>query len=539
MYDKSTVLIILGSLIKKPSIFLDKKYNITEEDFVERFHTIIFAAIKNLFLSGVQTITALEIDTYLSNYAVQKKIFDDNNGIQYVDNLIKFAKVENFDFHYNILKKYTLLRKLREQGIDVSCFIDENIVDPKKIEEMMTKFNSLTINDILNQVETRLVSVKDEFYRSNEVVELQAGENLHALLDSFKISPEMGLPIGGEILNTICRGARRTKLYLVSSPTGTFKSRGLIEKWAKVAVPEYYNVEQQKWIYTGFNEPTLYITTELTEDEVQTALLATVSGIPEDKILDYNYTIQEAQRRDKALKIIENSKMYIVRYPNYSSQDIERTIKKYNLLYGVNYIYFDYVFTTPKLIEEGAKMSRGVSVREDNILLLFMTKLKDLCNELDVHISTCTQVSNGWQNSKYPDSSLLRACKALSDKVDIGIIGLPVSKEEIELLQPLLSKGLYPNPNLCYHIYKVRRGKYNKIRLYMYFDGGTCQTRELFATNENGEYLEIKGTNIENLERVLNDTTVNLEQVEQEAEILIKEEDYENSSADANNDIPF
>ena len=75
-------------------------------------------------------------------------------------------------------------------------------------------------------------------------------------------------------------------------------------------------------------------------------------------------------------------------------------------------------------------------------------------------------------------------------------------------LQPILSKGLYPIPNICYHIYKVRRGSYNKIRLYLYFDGGTCRTRELFATNNDGELIEITGTNIE---KVLNETTTEIE----------------------------
>ena len=70
MYDKSTVLMVLGSLIKKPSLFLEDKYTIIEQDFVERFHTIIFGAIKNLYLEGVKTITALEIDKYLSSYAI-------------------------------------------------------------------------------------------------------------------------------------------------------------------------------------------------------------------------------------------------------------------------------------------------------------------------------------------------------------------------------------------------------------------------------------------------------------------------------------
>ena len=53
LYDKSAVLIVLGSLIKKPSLLLDSKYNITESDFAERFHKIIFSSIYNLFYSNV------------------------------------------------------------------------------------------------------------------------------------------------------------------------------------------------------------------------------------------------------------------------------------------------------------------------------------------------------------------------------------------------------------------------------------------------------------------------------------------------------
>ena len=524
LYDKSTVLMILGSLIKKPSLFLEDKYTITEQDFVERFHTIVFGAIKNLYLEGVKRITALEIDKYLSSYAVQKKIFDDNNGIQYVDNLIKFAKVENFDFHYNILKKYTLLRKLKANGMDVSCFIDESIVDPKKIEEMMCKFNNLTTNDILNEYDRRLVEVKDEFYKSDDDREQHIGNNMMALVDSLKLTPEMGLPMNSNIFNTVCRGMRRKKVYLGSSPSGCFKTRTLLGNCAKISIPYYYDNEKREWKHTGFNEPTLFITTELEIDEIQTMLIAYVSGVNETNILDGNYMIGEEERVRQAVKYIEESNMYIVHLPSYSVADIERTIKKYHLLHDVGFVFFDYIFSTPKLIGEMSKLSSGNKIREDSALLTLITSLKDLCNALDIHLSTSTQVSDGWQNSKYPDSSLIRACKGLADKCDIAYIGLPPSKEDLELLQPILSKGIYPTPNLCYHIYKVRRGSYNKIRLYLYFDGGTCRTTELFATNNNGELIEITGTNIE---KILDETTTEIEEpieeVVESAEIPVED----------------
>ena len=65
-------------------------------------------------------------------------------------------------------------------------------------------------------------------------------------------------------------------------------------------------------------------------------------------------------------------------------------------------------FSTPKLIGEMSKLSSGNKIREDTALLTLITSLKDLCNVLDIHLSTSTQVSDGWQNSKYPDSSLIR-----------------------------------------------------------------------------------------------------------------------------------
>lgn len=502
----------MGSLLKNPNLFLDNKYDINENDFVERFHAIIYGVIKNLFFSGVKTITALEIDTYLSQYPVQKKIFDDNDGLHYIDNLSKFAKVENFDFHYNVLKKYTLLRQLTSQGFDTSCFYDENIVEPKKAEEMMRRFNSLTVKDILDEVEKKVISVKDQFCRSGEELEQNIGEGMGNLVESLKQTPEIGLPTNGNIFNTISRGLRRKKLYLDSRPSGYFKSRTLLGNCAKISIPYFYNTEKDKWEWTGFKEPTLFITTELEIEEVQTMLIAYVSGVNEANILDGNYIDNQEERVKQAVKYIEQSNMHIIHLPNYSMSDLERTIKKYRLLYDVGYVFFDYIFTTPKLLAETSQLASGVRVREDNALLSLSTALKDLCNELDVHLSTSTQVSDGWQNSKHPDSSLIRACKSLADKVDLASIGLPPSKEDLELLQPILSRNMFPTPNMCYHIYKVRRGSYNKIRLYVYFDAGTCRTTELFATNNNCEYLEITGTNIES---VLEETKTEIEEPEE------------------------
>lgn len=516
MYDKSVALQILGSLVQKPSLLIEDKYQISEKDFEDRFHKIVFGSIKNLFYSGIQTITPIEIDTYLSNYATQKQVFDTNNGINYIENITKFAKIENFEYNYQLLKKYTLLRCLKTQGIDVSSYIDESIVDPKKIDTMMEKFNSLTVNDILNDVEKKIVEVKDKFYVGTDEREQHIKDGLNNLIKSFEMSPEIGLPMNSNILNTICRGARRKKLYLDSRPSGYYKTRAKLGDCARISIPFLFNTEKKIWEESGYNEPTLFITTELEVDEIQTMLVGYVTGINESKILDGNLNIEEKERVTKAIEYIGESQMYIVHLPNYSIDDVVRTIKKYNILYNVGYVYFDYIFTTPKMLREMSKQSKGISIRQDSVLLDAITQLKDLCNELDIHLSTSTQVSDGWQETKHPDSSLIRNCKALSDKADIAYVGLPPSKEELKLIQPILDKGMYREPNMVYHIYKVRRGSYNKVKLFMFFDAGTCRTEELFCTNNDCEYIDISGTNIQ---KILDDTSTTIEAITEEADL--------------------
>lgn len=521
LYDKSAVLIVLGSLMKKPSALLDSKYNITENDFVERFHKIVFGAVYNLYYNNIGNITPNEIDRYLTAYPVQKKIFDDNDGLDYCERLQKISPLENFDYYYNILKKYSLLRSLKEQGFNTNIFLNTDIIDPVKCQQMMERFNSLSINDMLNEVEKNLIMVKNQYYYQEENKQQHIGVGLKELKERLKISPEVGLPMFGNIMNTICRGSRRKALYLKSHPSGYFKSRGLVEEACCVAISQYYDTEKRKWIDRGFAQPTLFITTELEIEEIDTMFFANISGVNEEHILDGRYEGDEEERVDKAIEYLEQSELYIVHMPDYTSAEIENTIKEYSVLHNIEYVYFDYIFEAPKLIAEMSSMAGRISIRQDTILSAFAIKLKDLCNELDIHISTATQVSDGWQNSKNPDSSLIKACKSLAEKTDIAYIGLPPSREDLECLQPILAKGTYRTPNMCYHIYKVRRGTWNKIRLYVYFDGSTCRTTELFATNNDLEYLEISGTTIE---KIFDSTTIEIEEDTTGAETDVKVE---------------
>lgn len=67
----------------------------------------------------------------------------------------------------------------------------------------------------------------------------------------------------------------------------------------------------------------------------------------------------------------------------------------------------------------------------------------------------------------------------------------------MEALQSILSKGFYKEPNMVYHIYKIRRGKINHVKLWLYVDLGTCRTYDLFVTDNDYKLLNVEDTNIE------------------------------------------
>ena len=56
-----------------------------------------------------------------------------------------------------------------------------------------------------------------------------------------------------------------------------------------------------------------------------------------------------------------------------------------------------------KILEEITRKSGGVKLREDNILFMLSTRLKDICNQYGIFIISATQLNGSYQASETPD----------------------------------------------------------------------------------------------------------------------------------------
>jgi hypothetical protein len=149
-----------------------------------------------------------------------------------------------------------------------------------------------------------------------------------------------------------------------------------------------------------------------------------------------------------------------------------------------------------KLLEELATQSKGMKLREDNVLLMFVSRLKNICNKYGVYISTSSQVNGEWKNVKDADASVLRGAKSMGDKLDYGIVALPPTKADLEAIQPILAKGFYPTPNKVYHIFKNREDGFVNVKLWMFADKGTCRSKDLFLTDNDYNLIPIEAVKI-------------------------------------------
>ena len=495
--DTMAVMQVIGCIYKYPSL-LDQtdKYFFHEEDFTERFHQSLFGTIYNLKNLGANKIGIEDIEKYLSERPSRMAEYKTRKGEEYLLKVYEIADLQKFDYYYNRMKKMTLLRSYDNFGLDVKWLYDpDEIMDMKKKQIQEDWLDNTSLEAIADAIDEKIEKIKMTFVDNAGGQAKHAGEGIRGLKERLKETPEVGVPLYGPLINTVTRGARLKKFYLRSAPTGCGKSRSMVADACNIACSEIYD-DQLGWIKNGASEPTLYITTEQELEEVQTMILAFLSNVNEDTILNGTYVGDEEERVDKAIEILENSPLYIEELPDFSLRDIENTIKRNVRDNGVIYVFHDYIHTSLKILEEITKRTGGVKLREDNILFMISIRLKDLCNELGIFIMSATQLNGDWQEAKEANQNLLRGAKSIADKIDMGAIILPTKEDDIIALDKILATGIFLKPNLKISIYKNRRGKFKSVVLWCHADLGTCRIKPMFMTDQSYEMLPIEDINI-------------------------------------------
>lgn len=478
--DRNTIIQILGSLMCRPELLSDTdKYQLEPTDFSQQLDKMVFSAIYNLYSGGAEKIHTIDVDTYLQSNDLARELLDKNNGLSFLQDCETYADPNNFNYYYNRLKKFNLLRDLQKSGQDISKIYCENLTDPH-YEEINEKFEKINAVDIIKELRGNLASLESKYAYTNIVEESKASTGIRELIENLKIKPEVGVRLQGDIFNTVCRGGRKGKFYLRSAGSGVGKTRSMVGDACNIAYPIRYESKYRKWVATGTPEKVLYIMTEQDPAEIQTMILAYLTGYNEDMFLYGTYKEEHMDRIMKAIDIMErySDNMLFARIPDPCASVIKNLFRRYNLQEGVENFFYDYIFSSPAMLNE----YRDLALREDVCLRLLTTAIKNLAVELNAFIMSATQLSNDDDpKGGFKDFRNIRGSKAIVDLADLACIKRRPSPEELQVVKGFQNQ-FNLTPNSITDIFKNRRGRWNMISIWQVTDLGTLRTVDLFVT---------------------------------------------------------
>lgn len=496
LVDKRNIFLLLGVYCNNPKLVLDKRYETNVNDYAETFHKMVYGAIVNIVKrSNVNTITPIEIENELSQFQTALALWKNNDGWTYIEKAIEetIDKVYNVDLYYDTVRKYSILRMVVEKlKMDISFMYDE------KDEKKLALFNQMDSKKVLSQMLNKF----DEFkglWKSNfeDNYNFHAGEDIDKVIEDCKNQDtSYGYPLQSGYMTTIFRGLRPKKYMVRSSISGGGKTRSSLAEACNISSDKMYDWTKKQWISTGEKKPVLFISTELSKEELQTCLLAHISGIDEDRITEWkNITPEEEAIIHKSGEVVKESLLYGEYQPDFTIETIESTIERYIINQNITHCFFDYINDSPSLYSYYIQKT-GVKLQTHQILYLFSAALKLLANKYNIYLGSATQLSSNWKEER--DANAIKGSKAIIEKADYGVLAIPASPSDLKKLKPILDNGFYKQPNMGYYVYKNRGGKWNSIVVWTQINMGTVREVDCFVTNTDFELMtDIQKTLIE------------------------------------------
>ena len=488
LYDQNSVRLLLGCLLIKPSLAISDKYHLSRDDFTVDFHLRLWQGCVALAKRGAESISALDLYMLCKNNKQVNDLFKENDLSGFIDTIKQLSNIDNYSMYYDAVRKMSLLRAYQSSGFNVDKFEKE----PEKY----------TIKEIIDYYDGLFIHVKKEFYKDQSIVEAKAGDGLMEIKEMYKAEPSYGATTFSEYLNTAARGWQKGQIILHGAVSGSGKTALGLYNLALIACPELWDDKKNCYKPNPYyqHEACLYIQYELhLKRELSPKLVASVSGVGTYHFLDGKYIGDEEERVDRAIEIIQQSQIYLVSMPSFTTEKLKSTIKDYMLNKQVKYVIFDYVSKTSSVSSEVAKRN-NIATRGDEVLAEIVSTLKDIAVENNIAVLTFSQTNANINTQEILDAGCLAGSRAMQDKLDVGSIIGKFRKNEQEVCDMMMEKH-YPNspikPNRILHLFKARFGNTEQnMKIWGYLDLNTGRFTDMWCTDVYNKPINVTKTRL-------------------------------------------
>lgn len=503
LYNNSMADKLLACYIQNPSLMVETKYPIEKDEFQTQLHLIIFVACYNLYTEGCSSITVMDIDQWLKPYEAQYNIFNDNNGIDYINTIVELTDKGNFSYYYEQFRKFSCLKAYDDAGFKIDKFYDVT----KSEESQLENLNQYTTQDIIDYFDGLQTSIRRKFNGSTVKEEYIAGSDFLDTMAEFEETPLLGNSFQSGYLNAIYNGMYG--FILRGGVSGSGKSILSMGDLCKTTITEVYDEEQHKFVKNKSRKGKgLFINTELDlRKEIDPMIIAWISKVPRGHIIKNTYEDGERERVLYANKVLAESGLYLVDDPEFTTKSLRDTIKYYVYNYGVETVCFDYIQNNGFVAKEISNETK-VPQREDMVLLAMTDRLKQVQRECGVNLITAIQLNGKEEEMSSPNEGCLAGGRATVRKTDGTMIMLLPDKKELQQTDIIIgkwnakhNKGAFGErilPNNVIHIVKGRGSEYPKyIKVFQHVDLGTSSSIDMFCTDKDNNPIDVKNLIIE------------------------------------------
>lgn len=372
---------VLGSVLLDPDSLVQAMEFITERDFYQRSHQIIFEAMMGLNDNN----EAIDVIT-IANALEAKGQLEDIGGAPYLAELASVVPTAaNISYYAKIVEDRAILRRListandiaragYEDSDDVGKLLNDSEQKILEVSEKKNRNGFVNISDILHQAIENI----DDLYQNNEDI--------------------TGLSTGYKALDSMTSGLHEDELIILAARPGVGKTAFAL------------NVAQN--IGTKTDETVAIFSLEMGAEQLVNRMLCAEGTIDASNLRNGQLTEEEFQNLYVAMGSLSKANIYIDDTPGIRTAEIRAKCRRLKQERGdLGLIVIDYL----QLIEGSGRESRQQEVSE------ISRQLKRLAKELSVPVIALSQLSRGIEQrqDKRPILSDLRESGSIEQDADI------------------------------------------------------------------------------------------------------------------------
>jgi replicative DNA helicase len=402
---------------------------IKEDDFQEPSLMNIFLGIASV-ARREETVSPISISEELENMGLLEK----SGGVKELYALRhegqEFLKDAPVTFYARMLKKYSARQKVKTIIAESNEVLKEDSGVPVKevLSDLMSNLNAELYGLSESGTSTELSESLKEYSKLLEERKKLAEENAE-FSDGLQ-----GIPSSIPSLNKYTTGWLAGQLITIGARTGVGKSVFAVNSAVAAAQA---------------NKSVLFISLEMSEEEIQDRIVASVSGIPMNKLKQGNISEEEKPILKSAVESMERYKILIDTEPKVTIDSIRaKALKRATSPEGLDFIIVDYLqLITPS----SSTTNRQVQVAE------LSRNMKILAKQLSIPIMTLVQVNREKDDDEdsIPKLYQIRESGAIAQDSDIVILlhREPANDDSIPKTLIILAKNRNGQPDKIINCY--------------------------------------------------------------------------------------